>query len=67
MVHLSSPVAIGIMTFYSIITFFVTPLIVTPMVKGMVKDPCPIGFTIGFIISLILWKTFGRSYIEKYK
>jgi len=66
MVHLSSPVAIGIMTFYSLITFFIAPMITTPLLKGW-KDPCPVGFTVGFIISIILWKTVGRKYVEKHK
>ncbi len=62
--HLSNNTVIGIMVFYSILTFFVGPY-----VSGMVLKNNPnqdvIGFTVGFIISVILWMKVGRGYITK--
>ena len=62
--HLSNNTVIGIMVFYSILTFFVGPY-----VSGMVLEKNPnndvIGFTVGFIISVILWMKVGRNYITK--
>ena len=62
--HLSNNTVIGIMVFYSILTFFVAPY-----VSGMVLKNDPnhdvIGFTVGFIISVILWMKVGRGYITK--
>ena len=58
--HLSNNTTIGIMVFYSILTFFVAPY-----VSGMVLEKNPnrdvIGFTVGFIISVILWMKVGRG------
>lgn len=62
--HLSNKTTIGIMVFYSILTFFVAPY-----VSGMILENNPnhdiIGFTVGFIISVILWMKVGRNYITE--
>ncbi len=64
MSHLSTPTSIMIMIFYSILTFFVTPVITRPLFKDH-PDPCVAGFIVGFTISLLLWMKFGRHYSKK--
>lgn len=58
MTHLSSNGKIGAMVFYSLLTFFIMPLITRPFFENY-EDPCVIGFLIGFTISVILWSKFG--------
>lgn len=62
--NLSNKTTIGIMVFYSILTFFVAPYVSGMLLKN---DPNHdiIGFTVGFIISVILWIKVGRGYITK--
>ena len=54
MVHLSSPMSIGVMVFYSFLTFFLGPLI--PSFMG----DHPHRFTVffWFIVSIFLWMKF---------
>ena len=61
--HLSSSTGWMIMTFYSLLTFFVAPLLVAPHLPRWVKDKCLVGFTVGFIISAALWHFFGRHMV----
>lgn len=61
--HLSTVMGWMVMTFYSILTFFLTPLLVVPYVPKSVNDKCLVGFTVGFIISITLWHFFGRHMI----
>ena len=63
MVHLSSPTMIGIMIFYSILTFFVGPLVTRPFMKDH-PDQCIAGFLLGFTVSIFLWMKFGRKYVN---
>ncbi len=65
MVHLSSPVAIGIMVFYSLLTFFLGPFLTMNLFEDH-PDKCIAGFLIGFTISILLWMKFGRKYVKKY-
>jgi len=58
--HLSNTSKIMAMIFYSILTFFVGPLITRPFLKDH-PDQCVAGFTLGFAISIILWMKFGRN------
>jgi len=58
--HLSNTSRIMAMIFYSILTFFVGPLITRPFLKDH-PDQCVAGFTLGFAISIILWMKFGRN------
>lgn len=62
--HLSNNTTIAIMVFYSFLTFFLAPY-----VAGMVLKNNPnhdvIGFTFGFVVSVILWIKVGRNYITK--
>jgi len=64
MVHLSSPTMIVIMVFYSLLTFFIGPLI-TRMFLAEHPDQCVAGFLLGFTISILLWMKFGRKYAKK--
>ncbi len=64
MVHLSSPTMIGIMIFYSILTFFLGPMI-TRMFLAEHPDQCVAGFLLGFTISVLLWMKYGRKYAKK--
>ena len=63
MVHLSNPIMIGIMVFYSLLTFFIGPLITRPFL-GEHPDQCVAGFLVGFTISILLWMKFGRHYAK---
>ena len=61
MVHLSSYLMIGVMIFYSILTFFIGPIITRPFMSDH-PDQCIAGFLLGFTISIFLWMKFGRHY-----
>ena len=61
MVHLSNSYTIGIMIFYSLLTFFLGPLITRPFMNEH-PDQCVAGFLLGFTISIFLWMKFGRHY-----
>jgi hypothetical protein len=61
MSHLSSPMSIAIMIFYSLLTFFVGPFITRPFLKDH-PDHCVAGFLVGFTISILLWMKVGRHY-----
>ena len=64
MVHLSNQMTVGIMIFYSILTFFVGPLVTRPFMKDH-PDQCIAGFLLGFTVSIFLWMKFGRKYASK--
>ena len=53
MVHLSSPTMIGIMIFYSILTFFIGPLVTRYFMKDH-PDQCNAGFILGFTVDLFM-------------
>ena len=61
MSHLSSPMSIAIMVFYSFLTFFIGPFITRPFFKDH-PDNCVAGFLLGFTISILLWMKVGRHY-----
>lgn len=63
MSHLSSPMSIAIMIFYSLLTFFVGPYITAPFLKDH-PDKCVAGFLVGFTISILLWMKVGRHYAK---
>ena len=44
MVHLSSPMAVGIMVFYSILTFFLGPTVTRPFMGDIRSMYCRIPF-----------------------
>ena len=60
MVHLSSPMSIGVMIFYSLLTFFIGPLVTRPFMNDH-PDQCIAGFLLGFTVSIFLWMKFGRK------
>lgn len=61
MSHLSTTTSIGIMVFYSLLTFFVGPY-VTGLFMNDHPDQCVAGFLLGFTVSVLLWMKFGRYY-----
>ena len=62
--HLSSNMRIGAMVFYSILTFFLGPLVTRPFMSEH-PDQCIAGFLLGFTISIFLWMKYGRNYVGK--
>ena len=64
MVHLSNQMTVGIMIFYSILTFFVGPLVTRPFMKDH-PDQCVAGFLLGFTVSIFSWMKYGRKYASK--
>jgi Kef-type K+ transport system membrane component KefB len=66
MTHLSNSTTIGIMIFYSILTFFVGPYLTKPFFNNH-PDQCVAGFLVGFTISVILWMKYGIHYVKKIK
>ena len=58
MTHLSSPQRVAAMVFYSLLTFFLGPLLTRPLLRKH-PDQCVAGFTVGFAISVVLWTRFG--------
>jgi len=60
MTHLSNPMSIGAMVFYSLLTFFLGPL-VTRLFMSDHPDQCIAGFLLGFTVSIFLWMKFGRK------
>lgn len=63
MTHLSTNKSIGAMIFYSLLTFFVGPLLTRPFLKNH-PDQCVFGFLCGFTISIFLWMKFRMSLIN---
>ncbi len=63
MSHLSTPLSISAMIFYSLLTFFIGPYIVRPFISKY-HDPCVGGFLVGFTISVILWMKFKNNLIK---
>ena len=63
MVHLSSPITIAIMVFYSLLTFFIGPM-VTRLFLSEHPDQCVAGFLLGFTVSVLLWMKYGRKYAK---
>ena len=61
MSHLSTPLSMGAMIFYSLLTFFIMPFITTPLLPGNSPDQCVAGFAAGFAISIFLWLMFNRQ------
>lgn len=62
--HLSNKTTIGIMVFYSLLTFFIGPYLVSLVLKDNPHIDI-IGFNVGFAISVGLWIKFGRKYVTK--
>jgi len=60
MTHLSTNASIMAMVFYSLLTFFLGPLVTRPFMKDH-PDQCIAGFLLGFTVSVFLWMKFGRK------
>ena len=60
MVHLSNNKVIVVMVFYSLLTYFIGPLITRPFMNEH-PDQCVAGFLLGFTISVFLWMKYGRK------
>lgn len=63
MSHLSTPMSISAMIFYSLLTFFIGPLITRPFF-GSHPDQCIGGFLLGFTVSVLLWMKFGKTLVK---
>jgi hypothetical protein len=64
MSHLSNNTTIGIMVLYSVLTFFIGPLVTRQFLSDH-PDQCVAGFLLGFTISVFLWMKYGRHYATK--
>ena len=60
MSHLSTTPSILAMLFYSFLTFFLMPCLITPLLPGICFDKCVGGFALGFAISVIFWLRFNK-------
>ena len=60
MTHLSTNASIMAMIFYSLLTFFLGPLVTRPFLKDH-PDQCIAGFLLGFTVSVFLWMKYGRK------
>tara|TARA_B100000575_G_C23006174_1_gene579717 strand:+ start:802 stop:984 length:183 start_codon:yes stop_codon:yes gene_type:complete len=58
--HLSTNKRIIAMIFYSLLTFFITPILTSPLFEEH-NDRCIAGFVLGFTISILLWMKFGKD------
>ena len=63
MVHLSGTKPVMAMIFYSILTFFLGPVMTRPFLKNH-PDQCVFGFLFGFTISIFLWMKFRNSLLK---
>ena len=61
MVHLSNDQSIGAMVFFSVITYFVGPMVTRPFMKDH-PDQCVAGFLLGFPISVFIWMKYIRKF-----
>jgi hypothetical protein len=50
-----------VMIFYSILTYFIGPRLV-PLITKNYQDRHIPGFTLGFVLSILLWIKFGKKY-----
>ncbi len=60
MVHLSNWKTIGAMIFYSLLTFFIGPLVTRPFL-GNHPDQCIFGYLLGFTVSVFLWMKYRNQ------
>lgn len=60
MVHLSSQESIGLMVLFSLLTYFIGPVITRNFI-GEHPDQCVFGYLFGFTISVFIWMKYGRK------
>ena len=51
------------MVFYSLLTFFIGPLVTRPFL-GHHPDQCIGGFLLGFTVSILLWMNFRKQLMK---
>lgn len=61
MINILNLTNIGIMGFYSLLTFFIAPFLTSLFIK---HNQWIIGFFIGFIVSIYLWLNYGKNMIQ---
>ena len=61
MVHLSNELSIKAMVFFSIITYFIGPMVTREFMSDH-PDQCVAGFLLGFTISVFLWMKYVRKF-----
>ena len=52
-----------VMIFYSLLTFLVGPKVFKSL-NMKHKDPYMTGMVIGFMVSLVLWKQYGKKMVN---
>lgn len=60
MVHLSDNRSILMMVFFSLITYFIGPLVTRPFMSSHC-DQCIAGYLLGFTISIFIWMKFNKN------
>jgi hypothetical protein len=63
MVHLSNQKTIFAMIFYSLLTFFLGPMLTRPFLNNH-PDQCVGGYLLGFTISVLLWMRFRDQLLK---
>lgn len=59
MVHLTNTKTIGLMVFFSIITYFLGPMVTRQFLNDH-PDQCVAGYLLGVTISSFIWMKYGR-------
>ena len=59
--HLSNYKTILAMIFYSILTYFIGPLVTRQLFGLTGVENCIVGFTLGFAVSVLLWSIFAKQ------
>ena len=60
MVHLSNQKTIATMVFYSLLTYFIGPVVTRNFMDDH-PDQCIAGYLLGFTVSIFLWMKYGRK------
>ncbi len=55
-------IVLKIMLFYSVLTFFISPVIGLKLIGT--KEGIKNGMIVGFIVSLLLWNSYGSHMLE---
>ncbi len=63
MVHLTNQKTIGLMVFFSLITYFIGPLLTRPFLQKH-PDQCVAGYSLGFAVSVFIWMKYGRHLVK---
>ncbi len=64
MVHLTNQKTIALMVFFSLITYFIGPLLTRPFLQNH-PDQCVAGYSLGFFVSVVIWMKYGRHFVKK--